>query len=141
MADPVKAQTATAAAKPTAKKRTIYTPKGMLSLPEWAAKDKEHKYRWVSKRKMARSDGFDPRGWSIAKDPTEGKSLEAYDTVLYRMPLDEWEALKEYKDNLAKNSLQNVKENIDSQIDQLRFEIEKLGGKISHEFSVERKIS
>lgn len=120
-----------------AKKRTIYSPKGMLELPREAAEDKEHKYRWVSKRRNARSDGFDPRGWVIYRD-SEGKTLEAHDAILYRMPIDEWQAMKEYKDNIARTQIQTVLDNIESQQDRLRFEVEKLGGRIESNFTIER---
>lgn len=130
-----------ASAKTTAKKRTLYQERGLLALPEWAKTDKEHKYRWVSKRKTSRSDGFDPRGWSIAKNPNTGETLEAYDTVLYRMPIDEWAEMKSYKDEQARDSIKTVLENIESQTDRLRYEVEKLGGKIIQDFSIERKSS
>lgn len=127
-----------AAAVEPVKKRTIYHPRGMLELPEWAKKDKEHFYRWVSKRRLSRSDSFDPRGWVPARDP-EGKSLEAHDVVLSRMPLDEHEAMMDYKGGLTRNMVQNVLEGLADTQDRLRYEVRHLGGDIKGEFSIERK--
>lgn len=126
--------------KATVKKRTIYNPKGMLELPEWAKKDKTHYYRWVSKRRMSRSDGFDPRGWTAARDP-EGHTLEAYDAILSKMPLEEHDAMMAYKAERARSNMDTILENIANQSDRIRYEVEKLGGKYSNtDFSVERKI-
>jgi len=129
---------AQAPSKPAEKKRTIYSRKGWLELPKWAAEDKLHKFRWVSDRRSARSDGFDPRGWSIARDP-EGKVLKAADATLHKMPIDEWEAMMEFKNNAARTQIQTVLDNIEHQHDRLRFEVEKLGGSIKHGFTIERK--
>lgn len=122
-----------------AKKRTIYSPKGMLELPEWAKKDKEHSYRWISKRQMPRTDGYDRRGWVVARHPDTKEPLEAWDTILARMPLDEFEAMSEYKTNLAKTNLQTVKEAMASEEDKMRFELGRIGGQIKSDFSIERK--
>lgn len=127
-------------AAPKEKKRTIYSPKGMLDLPQWAKDDKEHRYRWVSKRRLPRSDGYDPRGWSAAHDP-DGKVLEASDVILSRMPLDEWEAMMDYKKGLTRSSIKTVMEGIEAQSDRLRYEVQKMGGKMDKtDFSIERKI-
>jgi hypothetical protein len=129
-----------AKAKSDVKKRTLYKQKSMLEFPDWAKSDSTHKYRWVSKRRLSRSDGFDPRGWSIAKDPVRNESLEAFDLVLHRMPLDEWEAMKEYKHNAARDNVQHVLESIESQQDRLKYELDRLGARISKtEFTIERK--
>lgn len=131
---------APAAPKTDVKKRTIYKERSMIEFPIWAKEDKQHKYRWVSKRRLSRSDGFDPRGWSIARDPKTNESLEAYDLVLHRMPLEEWEAMKEYKELAARANVQHVLDSIASDTDRLKYEVERLGARLSQtEFSIERK--
>ncbi len=122
-----------------AKKRTIYTKKGMLAYPEWALKDKEHEYRWISKRQLPRTDGYDPRGWAVARDPETKQTLEAWDVILARMPSDEYEAMREHKDHRARMNLQTIQEAMATEEDRLKFEVGKLGGKIKSDFSIERK--
>lgn len=134
----LKGSNSKASDKPATKKRTVYRPKGLLEMPKWALDDKQHKYRWVSKRRLARSDGFDPRGWVAAKDE-QGAGLEAFDTILCRMPLEEYEAMREYNQDRAKNSIQLVAERMEDQQQRLRYEVEKLGGSITSDFSIERK--
>jgi hypothetical protein len=128
--------------KPTStpeKKRTIYSQRSMLELPEWAKNDKTHTYRWTSTRVMARSDGFDRRGWSIAKDPTTGEVVKAVDVILSRMPLEDHDAMMEYKRAEAAEMVTRVSENIEDGQQRLRYEVEKLGGKIGKsEFSLRR---
>lgn len=128
-----------ASKKPVAKKRTQYREKGVLELPEWAKQDTTHKYRWVRKVSKGRSDGFDPRGWVVARDP-EGETLEAMDTILTKMPLDEVEAMNEYKREEARNLIKDVMSSIEDNDARLRYEIEKLGGRIDKStFSVDKK--
>lgn len=139
--NPMNTQT-TAAAKAPVKKRTIYSVRSMLELPEWAKKDTAHKYRWVSKRRTARSDGFDARGWSIARNPENNESLESHDLVLHKMPVDVYEAMQEYKQNLTRQNVEHVLESIASTQERLRYEVERSGGKLpTTEFSIERKQS
>lgn len=120
------------------KKRTIYRERGMLDLPEWAKNDKEHFYRWVSKRRLARSDSFDPRGWVPAKSP-DGNLLEAHDVVLSRMPLDEHEAMMEFKAERTRTQMDTVLEGLASQQDRLQYEVKSYGGSLKQDFSIERK--
>lgn len=133
-------KTQKAAAKTPVKKRSVYQQKSMLELPDWAKKDKAHKYYWTSTRRQARSDNFDPRGWSLAKDPETGETLKVYDVVLSRMPIDEFEAMKEYKDGEKENFVKQLTEQMEDKSDRLRYEVERLGGRIGKtEFSIDKK--
>ena len=125
-------------AKTPIKKRSLYQEKSLLDLPQWAKDDKAHKYRWVSTRRIgARSDDFDPRGWSTAKDPVTGETLKAYDVILSRTPLDEHEKMLDYKNKEKDDFVKHLTENMDSQSDRLRYEIERLGGSIGKiDFSI-----
>lgn len=121
-----------------AKKRSIYNQKSMLELPEWAKKDKAHAYRWTTSRQIARSDGYDPRGWELAKDPVTGEILKAYDVTLARLPIDEHEEMKSFKEEQRKNQIKQVSETMASRADQLRYEVEKVGGTVDFDFKKER---
>lgn len=130
--------------KTEVKKRTIYKQKSMIEFPDWAKNDHEHKYRWVSKRRVSRSDGFDPRGWMIARDPKTNESLEAFDLILHKMPLEEWNSMKDFKDDAARTAIQHVLEAIEGKQDRLRYEVERMlpaaASRLSQtEFSIERK--
>lgn len=118
------------------KKRTIYQRKSALALPEWTLKDKEHSYRWCSTRVQQRSDGFDPRGWSVAKHPETGEVTRHYDLILSRMPIDEFQSMKEFKRNEAREMTLMVMENMSDMNDRMRYEIERAGGKIGNDFSI-----
>lgn len=127
--------------KKATKKRTQYQAKGILELPDWAKQDTTHKYRWVRKSsyRSSRTDGYDPRGWVVARD-SEGQSLEALDTILTKMPIDEWDSMKDHKDAEARNLIKDVAAAIEDRDSRVRYEIEKLGGKIDNTtFSVEKR--
>jgi hypothetical protein len=89
---------------------------------------------------LSRSDNFDPRGWAIAKDPSTGETLKVHDVILTRMPLDEHEAMVEYKVEEKENYIKQLTENMEDKNDRLRYEVERLGGKIGKtEFSIDKK--
>jgi hypothetical protein len=140
MSEEIKDKSKKSASKPT-KKRTVYSQQSMLEFPEWAKQDKSHKYRWVSTRQLAaRSDGYDPRGWSTAKDPETGETLKAYDVILARMPADEHAEMVEFKNSEKRNFVKHLTDNMDSQSDKLRYEVERLGGKIGKmDFSMDKE--
>lgn len=119
------------------KKRSSYKQGGQFDFPEWSIKDKSNKYRWISAEHLAAaSDGYEPRGWAVAKDP-KGNPVKRYDVVLGVMPIDQWLEVKAAKDEDRLAQMQDFHAQQAASEDRLNHEIKKAGGKTKFEFTQE----
>lgn len=122
----------------TEKKRSVFKPGALTDMPAFAANDKANKYRWLNAELLASAtDGYEPRGWSIAKDPTSGNSIRRGDLILGIMPMDQWQQVKEYKDNERREQTQLFFEKQAADDERISHEFKKLGGRTKFEFKQE----
>lgn len=117
--------------KVTGKKvsRTAY------EVPDWFPSG-THAHRWINAETVnARSDGYDPRGWVVSKDPN-GNILRYKDVILAQMPLEEYEARKEEKAEATRLQTQAVLGKIGDEVERLSHEVKRLGGKIKFNLDI-----
>ena len=123
--------------KTTEKKRTVYKPGNLLDFPEHMLDRTRYGYKWRSQEQLAQlSDGYDPKGWELFKDK-DGKVVKRQDLVLAQMPIDMYNAMKEYKDEVRKAQSQLVLEKQAAEFERESHDFRKKGGKIKFEFKQE----
>lgn len=109
------------------------TSQGYTGFPAWAIKkyEKTHKLRWISQRKIYNEkDQVDQRGYQLVKNPKTGKYERRSEQYLGAMPLELYtERSAEVKD-LTEAQEEQVRESIQSQRDQIHWEMSKAGYKI-----------
>lgn len=119
------------------KKRTVYKPGNLLDFPEHMLDRAKFGYKWRSAEQLsALSDGYDPKGWSLYKD-SEGKHVKRGDLVLAQMPIDMYEAMKDYKKEQREAQTRLVMEKQAAEFERDSHEFRKKGGKIKFEFKQE----
>lgn len=117
----------------TTKKRSTYGAGSRLDLPKHVDKSK-YGYRWISADRLAEnSDGYEPRGWELDKDP-EGKVTKRGDLVLGRMPIDMHQEMKQAKEEARVNQMQLMLERQSADEERATHEFRKKGGKIKFEY-------
>jgi len=118
------------------KKRTTYKKGSLVDLPAHIDKSK-FGYRWLNATKLSENtDGYEPRGYELDKND-EGKVTRRGDLVLGRMPIDQYEAMKEEKDEARKSQMELFFTQQAAEEERLTHEFKKKGGKVKFEFTKE----
>jgi hypothetical protein len=119
------------------KKRSTYKPGNDFDFPEHLLDRKKYGYRWVAAAKFeSNSDEYESRGWVKFKD-SEGRSVRHKDCYLAQMPIDQYEARKEYKDNLRDEQTKLFFENLAAEEERASHDFKKKGGKVKFQFTQE----
>lgn len=119
------------------KKRTVYKPGNLLDFPEHMIDRTKYGYKWRSAEQLAAlSDGYDPKGWELFKDK-DGKHVKRGDLILAQMPIDMYQAMKDFKDEQRRQQSQLILEKQASEFERDSHEFRKKGGKIKFEFKQE----
>lgn len=126
----------------TEKKRSSYNRKSQFSFPEWTKDDKKFGYRWINAAKHNdRSDGFDHRGWVLAKipegQPKAGEYLRNKDCILAKMPIEE---IEDIRARVAEETRMNTEAVAGAQkelSDQVAHEFKQAGGKLKLNVSID----
>jgi hypothetical protein len=126
------AQAPEAKVNPEKKRSRGLLNRSALDLPEHAGLDRsKFKYRWLSRAKIeSRTDGWDPRGWEIHKDPATNQPFTNGDLILGRMPAQEVEDRKKELEEISSGRMQALLEEQKEQDAQLQHSVRKMGGKI-----------
>jgi len=107
-----------------------------FDVPAWFDKSK-YAHRWINADVVnERSDGYDPRGWVVSKDP-EGKPLRYKDVILAQMPIEEAEERRQEKIDATKLQTESVLGNMAHEVERLSHEVKKLGGKIRFNLDID----
>lgn len=115
--------------KTETKKRSTYKKGNFLDFPKWCDLA-SYGYRWLSANKLAAaSDGYESRGWSVAKDPS-GQITRRDDLILGQMPRDMYEDMLDQKREDAQTQTQMVLERQAANDEMIKDQMKSLGGKV-----------
>lgn len=122
----------------TNKKRSVYKPGSLLDFPQWSIDDKANSYRWLNAELLAAAtDGYEPRGWAIAKDPKTSNPVRRGDLILGSMPIDKYREMKDYEDEMKRDQVRMVVQAQAEAEEVLTHDFKKKGGRTKFEFTQE----
>ena len=129
VAEPVVATAEIVKQAPALKKRSTLRDVSPLH-PPVGFDHKTQAGRWVAESRLnARSDGYEPRGFETWKDEN-GKTVKFGDLVWCYMSKDEADTRKEEAFEAARDQMQSVKSQQDARDEEIKFMLEKAGGKL-----------